>query len=408
MQPILEIQNIGKKYNIRHENLPYLNLRDTIQNIFLKKKKTEIEEFWALKDVSFDVYPGDTIGIIGRNGAGKSTLLKILSKITPPSTGKIITRGRIASLLEVGTGFHNELSGKENIYLNGSILGMKQKEISSKFDQIVDFSGVEKFLDTPLKHYSSGMQLRLAFAVAAFLDPEILVIDEVLAVGDLEFQNKCLGKMDEVSKSGRTILFVNHNLESVQKLCKKGIVIDSGKIQFIGDADSAIKNYVSKNKENATHSSTKQINKFDNNNRIFVKEISLYNASGELANVFNVGEKWTVKVKYRVEKPVNHLIIAIGLMNVSGVKLNSTWSSPYDLNEGEYETSFTNDLLVLCPDFYKITLGISLYEQAIIYEPDIMEFNTIDINIKDLDKRIVRTKNIGLILNQLSCTNKKL
>src|SRR5215216_4555152 len=198
MKPILQIDNISKRFRIAHELQPYLNFRDRLVQLF-KKSTTSTEEFWALKNVSFDVEPGESIGIIGKNGAGKSTLLKILSKITPPSSGKIISRGRIASLLEVGTGFHPELTGRENILLNGSILGMKRKEILNKFDEIVDFSGVEKFLDTPLKHYSSGMQLRLAFAVAAFLEPEILIIDEVLAVGDAEFQRKCLKKMESVT-----------------------------------------------------------------------------------------------------------------------------------------------------------------------------------------------------------------
>ena len=174
--------------------------------------------------MSFSVQRGESIGIIGKNGAGKSTLLKVLSRITPPTSGKVIARGRIASLLEVGTGFHPELTGRENIFLNGSILGMKRKEVVSKLDAIIDFSGVEKFLDTPLKHYSSGMQLRLAFAVAAFLEPEILIIDEVLAVGDAEFQRKCIGKMDEVTKSGRTILFVSHNMGAIRSLCQKAIL----------------------------------------------------------------------------------------------------------------------------------------------------------------------------------------
>jgi lipopolysaccharide transport system ATP-binding protein len=214
MKPILEIQNIGKKYRIQHLAGGYLSLRERMKEAFMFKENVS-EDFWALKDVSFEVQAGKSIGIIGRNGAGKSTLLKILSKITPPTTGRIVSRGRIASLLEVGTGFHPELTGRENIFFNGSLLGMKRIEIAAKFDEIVDFSGVEKFLDTPLKHYSSGMQLRLAFAVAAFLEPEILIIDEVLAVGDAEFQRKCLGKMEDVSKSGRTILFVSHNMAAV-------------------------------------------------------------------------------------------------------------------------------------------------------------------------------------------------
>ncbi len=196
-----------------------------------------------LVDTSFTVNPGESIGIIGRNGAGKSTLLKILSKITPPTSGKIISKGRIASLLEVGTGFHPELRGRENIYMNGSILGMRKAEINRHFDAIVDFSGVEKFLDTPLKRYSSGMQLRLAFAVAAHLEPEILIIDEVLAVGDAEFQKKCLGKMDEVSRSGRTVLFVSHQMGTIAQLCNRGMVLNKGQLVFEGPTQKAIDFY---------------------------------------------------------------------------------------------------------------------------------------------------------------------
>ncbi|MBL0049376.1 MAG: ABC transporter ATP-binding protein [Bacteroidetes bacterium] len=240
---MLEIQNVSKKFRIQHEKQSYLSLRDSLTSIFKSNTSTS-EDFYALKNINFEVFPGESIGIIGRNGAGKSTLLKILSKITPPSSGKIISRGRIASLLEVGTGFHSELSGRENIFLNGSILGMKRKEIQAKFDEIVDFSGTEKFLDTPLKHYSSGMQLRLAFAVAAFLEPEILIIDEVLAVGDAEFQKKCLGKMEDVSRNeGRTLLFVSHNLASVAHLCSKGILLNAGEIAFTGLSQAAIDTY---------------------------------------------------------------------------------------------------------------------------------------------------------------------
>ena len=241
MKPILEIQHISKKFMINHERQPYLSLRDSLANVF--KAKSTKEAFWALNDVSFDVMPGDTVGIIGKNGAGKSTLLKILSKITPPTSGRIVGRGRIASLLEVGTGFHPELSGRENIFMNGSILGMRKAEILRNFDAIVDFAGVETFLDTPLKHYSSGMQLRLAFAVAAFLENEVLIIDEVLAVGDAEFQKKCMGKMDDVSKSGRTILFVSHNMGSIAQLCKTGVLLVKGRTQVIDKIEKVIHTY---------------------------------------------------------------------------------------------------------------------------------------------------------------------
>ncbi|TAL57703.1 MAG: ATP-binding cassette domain-containing protein [Bacteroidetes bacterium] len=276
MKPILEIKNISKKFRIRHEHQAYLSLRDSISGLFsapFSRNSKEVEDYWALKDVSFDVYPGDSIGIIGKNGAGKSTLLKILSKITPPTEGRIISRGRIASLLEVGTGFHQELSGRENIFLNGSILGMKRKEILNKFDEIVDFSGVEKFLDTPLKHYSSGMQLRLAFAVAAFLDPEILVIDEVLAVGDAEFQKKCLGKMEEVVGHGRTILFVSHQMGSLVQLCKKGILLQHGKLKMQDDINKVVNQYLNNedSKKASKLSLEKEAIKPDDNQIIFVE-----------------------------------------------------------------------------------------------------------------------------------------
>ena len=261
MKPILEIRNLSKKYRISHEKHAYLSLRDSISGLF-KGIGTSKEDFYALKDVSFDVMPGETLGIIGKNGAGKSTLLKIISRITPPSSGTIIGRGRIASLLEVGTGFHPELSGRENIYFNGSILGMKRKEINRNLDAIIDFSGVEKFIDTPLKHYSSGMQLRLAFAVAAFLENEILIIDEVLAVGDAEFQKKCLGKMDEVSKSGRTVLFVSHQLSSLQTLCEKGLVFEKGSLVFSSNSSECIDYYLA-NKVNHLNYQTTKKNKVD-------------------------------------------------------------------------------------------------------------------------------------------------
>lgn len=247
MKPILEVQHLSKAFKIGVKQERYLSLRDLLANPFagIGKQKEKSKEFFALNDVSFDVLPGESIGIIGRNGAGKSTLLKILSKITPPSAGKIVCRGRIASLLEVGTGFHPELTGRENIFMNGSVLGMRRHEIEKHFDAIVDFSGVEKFLDTPLKRYSSGMQLRLAFAVAAHLEPEILIIDEVLAVGDAEFQKKCLGKMDEVSKSGRTVLFVSHDLSAVSTLTKKSIYLNQGKLMTFDATPAVIQAYSS-------------------------------------------------------------------------------------------------------------------------------------------------------------------
>jgi lipopolysaccharide transport system ATP-binding protein len=248
MKPIIEFRNLSKEYILggvtrRQETFRELVIRK-IRSPWRPGSAAGKESFWALRDISFDVNPGDVIGIIGRNGAGKSTLLKILSRITDPTEGFVRIGGRLASLLEVGTGFHPELTGRENIFLNGAILGMRRSEILAKFDEIVAFSEVEKFLDTPVKRYSSGMYVRLAFAVAAHLNPEILVVDEVLAVGDIAFQKKCLGKMSEVSEGGRTVIFVSHNMAAIQNLCKRGIVLSQGKLVFSGKAEDAIQHYL--------------------------------------------------------------------------------------------------------------------------------------------------------------------
>ena len=261
MLPVISVQNLGKKYILTHQSQErYTALRDVMANgakrlgskllSTITRHPSPItdplhEEFWALKDVSFDIQQGDRVGIIGRNGAGKSTLLKILSRITEPTVGRVKIKGRVASLLEVGTGFHPELTGRENIYLNGAILGMGKAEIKKKFDEIVAFAEVEKFLDTPVKHYSSGMYVRLAFAVAAHLEPEILVVDEVLAVGDAQFQKKCMGKMSEVGKQGRTVLFVSHNMNAIEQLCTKIMYIRDRTTSGVNDnMRDAIKDYV--------------------------------------------------------------------------------------------------------------------------------------------------------------------
>lgn len=256
-QPVISVRSIGKMYRLG-ETISHDTLRDHIAHGFkslfgcngasnCSPRPARHKEFWALKDVSFDVAKGEVVGIIGRNGAGKSTLLKVLSKITDPTVGEIRLRGRVASLLEVGTGFHPELTGRENIYLNGAILGMSQTEIKRRFDEIVDFSGVEEFLDTPVKRYSSGMYVRLAFAVAAHLEPEILIVDEVLAVGDMSFQKKCLGKMDQVSKSGRTILFVSHNMDAILNLCSVVCVIEGGLISERLTPEEGVRRYLTTN-----------------------------------------------------------------------------------------------------------------------------------------------------------------
>lgn len=246
-KPIIEIKGVSKCYRVGAKKEHYLSLRDEIAKRFspsARKARSTLNDFWALRDVSFDIKQGEAVGIIGRNGAGKSTLLKVLSRITPPTEGQITLRGRVASLLEVGTGFHPELSGRENIFLNGAILGMSRKEIRSKFDEIVAFAEIERFLDTPVKRYSSGMYVRLAFAVAAHLEPEILLVDEVLAVGDVEFQRKCLGKMGEAAKSGRTVLFISHNMSAVSALCSRAVILKNGRLTGDGPVDEVIGDYL--------------------------------------------------------------------------------------------------------------------------------------------------------------------
>lgn len=259
-ESVIKAVDLGKKYIIGHKGTTgYKTFREQmlrqVHNFYSRTKKLvsgqevlegeELEDFWALKDLNFEIKKGDRVGIIGKNGAGKSTLLKVLSRITEPTTGKVFIKGRVASLLEVGTGFHPELTGRENIFLNGAIMGMSRAEIKRKFDEIVDFSGVEKFLDTPVKRYSSGMYVRLAFSVAAHLEPEILIVDEVLAVGDAEFQKKCLGKMQDVSSSeGRTVLFVSHNMPALLNLCNKAILLKAGKFQNMGKADEIVQEYI--------------------------------------------------------------------------------------------------------------------------------------------------------------------
>ncbi len=253
MNTAISIQNVSKRYQLS-ASARYVALRDVLTESFkgfFRSKKEQASSFWALENINLEIKEGERLGIIGHNGAGKSTLLKIISRITPPTSGRIILNGRVASLLEVGTGFHPELTGRENIYLNGSILGLKKKEIDTKLDEIVDFSGVKKFIDTPLKHYSSGMQMRLAFSVAAHLEAEILLIDEVLAVGDIEFQKKCMGKMEEVSKTmGKSIVFVSHNIGFIQNLCTSTVLLEKGKIKEQGSTERVINAYLQQNKTN--------------------------------------------------------------------------------------------------------------------------------------------------------------
>jgi len=323
MKPAIEIRNLGKDYKLT-DTQPYVALRDiitqSIKRAFSPGKK-KVDKFWALKDINLDIMPGERIGIIGRNGAGKSTLLKIISRITPPTTGDAIIRGRVGSLLEVGTGFHPELTGRENIYLNGSILGLKKAEIYKQLDAIIDFSGVEKFIDSPLKHYSSGMQLRLAFSVAAHLEPEILLIDEVLAVGDMEFQKKCLGKMEEVSeKKGRTILFVSHDLNAVARLTKKSILLEDGNIVFSGNTNEAITFYNKKYSEAKVNYYKKPTEKSPSVTGIKV-------ITSNQNKIHTHGKELIIEFDIDVPQKTNDLALSFQIMNFQHQPVIHNWTS---------------------------------------------------------------------------------
>ncbi len=306
---VIQVESLGKRYRLRHQANPrYRSLRETIGSRARKilmlgsaqtsERSKTTEEFWALRAVSFAVSQGEVIGIIGRNGAGKSTLLKILSRITDPSEGRVRIRGRVASLLEVGTGFHPELTGRENIFLNGVILGMTRAEVTHRFDEIVAFAEIERFLDTAVKHYSSGMYVRLAFAVAAHLDPEILVVDEVLAVGDIEFQKKCLGKMRDVGTSGRTVLFVSHNMAAVRSLTNRAIVLSAGQKAFEGSSDEAVAFYTDQPK---VSDSTLATSRWGSGAHTTIKKVGIRDRTGKLTDRYSPGEPIIVAIEFTTD-----------------------------------------------------------------------------------------------------------
>lgn len=421
MEPIIQAKNIGKRYNIKHYRGGYVALRDVLMNImrkpfaFLKEKAHAVagtgstEEFWALKDVSFDIMPGEVVGIIGSNGAGKSTLLKILTGITPPTTGEIVMRGQVASLLEVGTGFHPELTGRENIFLNGAILGMTKKEIISKFDQIVGFAGIEKFLDTPVKYYSSGMYVRLAFSVAAHMDPDILLVDEVLAVGDAEFQKKCLGKMEEVtSDAGRTILFVSHNMAAIQKLCKKCILLEKGQIRMIGNTDEVVEYYIGQQEKTQREY---QIPTPKNAGQLpgYLQKAQFESGDGVVGSVVPVGAPWKLRVTFVLNKEVQRCTVAMGIKTSSGVHIRVTWSKPQDLDAGTYEAIFEDPYhIMLKSGFYSLNIGLTSFQRPFHHVDDIVTLEVSE-NGKLIDEtRILRSDGGNILINPMDIAIKKL
>lgn len=368
--PIIEVKGISKKYRIGHRE-DYLSLRDSLVNIIknplnLLKSSSDTgasnDEFWALKDVSFNVEQGEVIGIIGKNGAGKTTMLKILSRITYPTKGEIRVKGRVASLLEVGTGFHPELTGRENIYFNGSILGMKKREIDKKFDEIVAFSEIEKFIDTPAKRYSSGMYLRLAFAVAAHLEPEILVIDEVLAVGDASFQKKCFGKMGDVAKKGRTVLFVSHNLSIIADLCSRCLCLDKGRVLKTGIPTDVILAYSTSARKylNGIIAPDMHVN---NTGKFYFKKIAMLNENKEPCTHLFFKSPLHIYIEFEVCQYIEAVRLIATIEKLDGALVcachhtDDVEQHPLDLEQGHYVAEISIPLSLM-PGGYTVQLEI--------------------------------------------------
>lgn len=407
---IIKVEGLSKKYLL---NKNAMQKSDTLYGSFINglknaknlTQKKQTEEFWALKDVSFEIEQGDRVGIIGRNGAGKSTLLKILSRITPPTKGRIEITGRLASLLEVGTGFHGDLSGRENIYLNGSILGMSKQEIDKKFDEIVDFAEIENFLDTPVKRYSSGMYVRLAFAIAAHLEPDILIVDEVLAVGDAAFQKKCLGKMNDVSKSeGRTILFVSHNIQAIQKLCNKGLYLIKGKAHSFGDIDGIISNYLQSGEDSQA---VFKIPAPEETSYGFAHTVYIEDINGKSLTEIPVGDHWRARVLFKINKRTTHFIVGFGIVSSLELAIRTSWSVPQDIEEGEYEMIFSNDDLLLTTGIYGIVIGLSSEQRTFQYVDNVVTICISDAGDIAQNSRVVNTQS-GLILNPMPVSIKKI
>lgn len=411
MSKVIKVENLSKAYQLgtfgtgtiskdleryiarlRGKEDPFLKIGEVND----RTKKSDSNMVWSLKDINFEVEQGDAVGIIGRNGAGKSTLLKILSRITSPTTGSVKVKGRVASLLEVGTGFHPELTGKENIYLNGAVLGMRKAEITRKFDEIVAFSGVDRYIDTPVKRYSSGMYVRLAFAVAAHLESEILIVDEVLSVGDAEFQKKCLGKMGDVSnKEGRTVLFVSHNMAAIQNLCKNAILLTNGKMQLVGETNKVIREYLN----GQTRAIAEYTFKGEPNNGIgYATKLSILDNNNNFVSEIFIGQTWKIQLSFKILKKASGLIVALGMVNSHDVPIRTSWSTPLDYDEGEYIATFLEDKINFTTGKYKLVIGISIGKYSVQYIDEDIYLNISDL-IEQIDDTVM--SNNGIIFNQM-------
>lgn len=402
---IIKAENISKKYSIgRKQN--YGSLRESIGEIFSRRQNRSSKEFWALRDINFSINSGEMVGIIGRNGAGKSTLLKILSQITPPTTGKITMRGRVASLLEVGTGFNPELTGRENIFLNGAILGMSQKEIRRKFDEIISFAEINDFLDTPVKRYSSGMYVRLAFAVAAHLEPEILIVDEVLAVGDAVFQKKCLGKMEEVGKEGRTVIFVSHNISAISELCDRVILLKGGKLMKDGPVSDVVGAYLAKDQGNFTSSDLSDPNLRVNSlatSPLKWKSLQLINSSGHMVDHIRFREPISLVASFKVSKLVNEVGLSFTIQSALGYPVFNSHRNKNKIlstfGPGEYTFTIKIDPNLIAPGLYEIGLGANGVS-VVDWLPNALQFT---ISTVGIDPKINWTSNrVGIVDHPVS------
>ncbi len=406
-QLAIRVEHLSKQFQIGGPQERYKTLRDTLADAasapfrrihsLLKRANVRTPErsntIWALKDVSFEVQRGEVIGIIGRNGAGKSTLLKVLSRITEPTEGYAELHGRVGTLLEVGTGFHPELTGGENIYLNGTILGMKRTEIERKFDEIVDFAEVERFIDTPVKHYSSGMYLRLAFAVAAHLDPEILIVDEVLAVGDAQFQKKCLGKMEDVANQGRTVLFVSHNMAAVRTLCTQTVLLRNGSVAGIGPTDQIIAQYLASSAaELSPHVTLPHSGPGMPGEAIGLQLLAM---DGTPSAEFRLGEPWCITLEFDLNTPLDQVVAAVGITTIDSFPVITYWSQPKDLHAGRYRAEFICDL-PLAPCDLQFTVGLSSYGRPFYYVPGVGHVTISEIAHGEQPHYVARA---GLLLN---------
>lgn len=393
MAPIIKVQGLGKQYRIGTPGSAYSTLREVLTTklrspLSLQRNKPRDQKIWALRDVSFEVNPGEVVGIIGRNGSGKSTLLKILSRITEPTTGRVELYGRIGSLLEVGTGFHPELTGRENVYLNGSILGMARIEVEAKFDKIVAFAEIEKFLDTPVKRYSSGMYVRLAFAVAAHLEPEILVVDEVLAVGDAAFQKKCLDKMEEIGKHGRTVLFVSHNMLAVTRLCERTILLDEGCIVADGPSHEVVKTYLRSGFGTTARREWPDSSAAPGNDIVSLRSVRVRTEDDRTAESLDIRRPVGLEMQYEVMRPGFVLAPIFHVFNDEGVFVFVSFDSDPEWKDKRRPVgSFTSTAWIpgnfLAEGTFIVSAAVSTLEPIVVhfYERDVVGFQVTD-NLK--------------------------